>query len=136
MNLRQAAVPITAVSVLAVAGCTNLPTRVHDPGVRIELVTSEQGTIRTAGFWRDKNGLSLRGDLSPDGRNRLPDTEHIDIAILNPGGRNAVCVIAPLLIDGRHGGSVFSRRFATLPPTGSLVRLKRHVSDPHSGCAS
>ena len=136
MNIKQAAVTVTAMSVLAIGGCYNLPTRVHDPGVRIELVTSEQGAIRTAGFWTDKDGLILRGDLPPDERNRRTDVEHIDIAILKPGGHNSVCVIAPLTIDGRHGGSVFTRRFAALPPTGSLVRLKRHLSDPHAGCAS
>ena len=80
MNMKQAAVPITAISVLAIGGCYNLPTRVHDPGVRIELVTSEQGAIRTAGFWTDKDGLILRGDLPPDERNRRTDVERVDVS--------------------------------------------------------
>ncbi|MDX1430024.1 MAG: hypothetical protein R3282_07035, partial [Rhodothermales bacterium] len=54
---------VVLTGVLSLAGCTNIPTRVHDPGINIEPVSSETGQIRSVGFWTDRNGLSLRGEV-------------------------------------------------------------------------
>ena len=45
--------------------CSNVPTRIHEPGVVIESASSEVARLRSVGFWTDRDGLTLRGEVLP-----------------------------------------------------------------------
>lgn len=128
-------VVLTGVSSLA--GCTNIPTRIHDPGINIEPVSSETGQIRSVGFWTDRNGLSLRGEVV-----RLSDSSraldgHIDVAITVPDRSSTVCTTAQLYRESGHGDVDFSHPFVTLPPRGSYLRVWYHpATESHDECAN
>lgn len=109
--------------VLITTACAPVATLVHDSGIKIEPISNETGRIRSPGFWIDRDGISLRGEVLPGSAEQSSMTGHVDISITVPDGSNSVCTIALLKIDRRSGASAFSQRFVSLPPRGSRVRI-------------
>lgn len=135
MNSTNRSWLIAIISLLGVSACTNLPTRVHGSGVKIEPVSNETGTVRSAAFWTNSDGISLRGEVALPPTDEGLMTGHIDIAITVPDGSTTVCAVAPLIADRRYGDIVYAHRFVSLPPRGSAIRLWHHASADHQACA-
>lgn len=128
-------VVLTAVSSLA--GCTNIPTRVHDPGVNIDSVSNETGQIRSVAFWTDRSGLSLRGEVVPFSDSSCALDGHIDVAITVPDRSSTVCTTAQLYRERSHDDVDFSHPFVSLPPRGSHLRVWYHrATELHDDCSN
>lgn len=122
--------------ILAAPACTNIPTRIHDAGVRIEPASNDTGSVRSAAFWRDRDGLSLRGEVSANSVNENLLAGHIDISITLPDESNAVCTTAEWDVDAKQALQPFSQRFESLPPRGSHLRVWHHPATAHDDCVS
>jgi hypothetical protein len=122
--------------ILATSACTNIPTRIHESGARIEPVSNDTGSIRSAAFWRDRDGLSLRGEVSANSVNENLLAGHIDISITLPDESNAVCTTADWDADSKQALKPFSQRFETLPPRGTRLRVWLHPATAHGDCVS
>ena len=137
MIVKNVQITLLLVGVLMTSACVSVPTFVHDSGVRIVPISNESGRIRSPGFWTDRDGISLRGDVLPGSAGQSPLVGHIDIAITVPDGSNTVCTMTPLITDRRYEGSRFNRPFASMPPRGSRVRVWYHsVTASHDDCAT
>jgi len=125
------------IGVLATSACTNIPTRVHDSGVRIEAISNGTANIRSAAFWRDHDGLSLRGEVSATAIDEDSLVGHIDISITMPDGSSTVCTTAEQDKDSKQAFKPFTHRFESLPPRGSFLRVWHHPAPaPHDDCAT
>ena len=137
MIVKNVQITLLLVGVLVTSACVSVPTFVHDSGVRIVPISNESGRIRSPGFWTDRDGISLRGDVLPGSAGQSPLVGHIDISITVPDGSNTVCTMTPLITDRRYEGSRFNRPFASMPPRGSRVRVWYHsVTASHDDCAT
>lgn len=117
--------------------CSNVPTRIHEPGVVIESASSEVARLRSVGFWTDRDGLTLRGDVLPALFGQTLPGGHVDIAIIVPDRSSTVCTLAPIYQENQHADSDFSHAFVALPPRGSRVRVAYHATDiNHDGCSN
>lgn len=125
------------IGVLTISACSNIPTRIHDSGVRIEPISNDTANIRSAAFWRDRDGLSLRGEFSAKPINEDSLIGHIDISITVPDGSNTVCTTTVPDTDSKQAFKPFAHRFESLPPRGSLLRVWHHPAPaPHDDCVS
>ena len=137
LTVKRTSQLISLIAILATAACTSIPTRVHDSGIKIEPVSNDTGSIRSAGFWRDRNGISLRGEVSPNPVSESPLAGHIDVSITVPDKSSTVCTTADPNKDPKHVLKSFSRRFESLPPRGSLVRVWHHpAAATHDSCVN
>jgi len=121
---------------LATSACTNIPTRIHDSGVEIDPVSNDTGSVRSAAFWQDREGLSLRGDVSPRPANEDLLAGHVDISITSPDESNTVCATAEWGADSKQVLKPFFHRFESLPRKGSRLRVWHHPATTHDDCAS
>lgn len=117
--------------------CANVPTRIHETGVVIEPATSEVARLRSVGFWTDRDGLTLRGEVLPVSPAQSLPGGHVDIAITVPDRSSTVCTTATMYQENEHADNDFSHPFVSLPPRGSRVRVAYHATDiPHDGCSN
>ena len=125
------------IGVLTTSACTNIPTRVHDSGVRIEPVSNDTAYIRSAAFWTDRGGLSLRGEVSAKPLNEDGLSGHIDISITVPDGSNTVCTTTEQDKYSNQAFMPFTLQFESLPPRGSFLRVWHHPAPArHDDCVS
>ena len=125
------------IGVLTTSACSNIPTRIHNSGVRIEPISNDTANIRSAAFWRDRDGLSLRGEFSATPMNANSLIGHVDISITVPDGSNTVCTTAQQDKDSKQAFKPFTHRFEALPPRGSLLRIWHHsVPALHDDCVT
>ena len=136
MFILSKATVVMLIGVSSLSGCSfSIPARVHDPGVAIETVSTESGQIRSVGFWTDRDGLTLRGEVLPNSSGKIPEG-HVDISITVPDRSSTVCSIAKLYRERSHNDGDFSHSFVSLPPRGSRVRVWYHPETmTHGDCA-
>lgn len=129
----------TYVMVLLAVGftsaCTSLPYRLHDTGVRLEPTSSDGADIRSVGFWTDDTQILLRGEVIANRNESRSLSGHVDVAITVPDGSNTVCTVAPLEDKRQSPVNTYSRRFESIPPEGSRIRVSYHASPSHPDCA-
>lgn len=118
-----------------VSACASLPYRLHDTGVRLEPISVDGVDIRSVGFWTDDTQILLRGEVIANRSESRSLSGHVDVAITVPDGSNTVCTVAPFEVDRQSPVNIYSRRFETIPPEGSRIRVSYHASQSHSDCA-
>lgn len=125
------------IGVLTTSACSNIPTRIHDSGVRIEPISNESADVRSAAFWRDRDGLILRGEFFAKPISEDSLIGHIDISITVPDESITVCTTAQQDKDSKQAYKPFTHRFDSLPPRGSSLRVWHHPAPaPHDDCVS
>ncbi len=128
---------VMLIGVPSLFACADVPTRIHEPGVVIEPATSEVARLRSVGFWTDRNGLTLRGEVLPASPGQTLPGGHVDIAITVADRSSTVCTTATMYQENEHADNDFSHPFVSLPPRGSRVRVAYHATDiTHDDCAN
>lgn len=126
---------VMLIGVPSLFACANISTRIHEPGIVIEPATSEVARLRSVGFWSDRDGLTLRGELLPASPGQSLPGGHVDIAISVPDRSSTVCTTATMYQENDHADNDFSHAFVALPPRGSRVRVAFHATDiTHDDC--
>lgn len=125
-----------AVSTLipATSSCAWVSSHVAAPDVKIKAVSNRSARVVSANFWRDREQLSLRGEVVSNPVSKSVLRGHLDIEIVNPEGTEVVCLTTKPQMRTRHVRKPYSVDVRTLPDPGSTVRVRHHLGANHADC--
>lgn len=125
---------LCALGVLLISACAYVERQIDTPGVTIERIPTDSGTIRSAFFVEYKHDVYLAGHVCAKLSSKLKLFGHVHVGVRGPNGEDVLCAVAPHRNPWQQFRKPYRVKLERAPRKGSVVHVRHHKDTTHQDC--